>query len=95
MPAENRVRRHDRGDRGQDPVSEGLSFRCQATSLGVGQAKTSTPELLLQDSILFAEVLDHGVLFAADPPSGGDDEDLPWTNYPCHGWMMKQSAAIG
>jgi len=95
MPPKYGVRRHDRGDLGQDPVSDSFSFRCQATSLGVGQAKTSPAELLLQDSILFAEVLDHGVLLAADPPSGGDDEDLPWANYPCHGWMMKQSAATG
>ena len=95
MPAENRVGRHDRDDLGQHPVSEGSSLRRQATSLGVGQAKPSAPELLLQYSILFAKVLDHGVLFAADPPSDGDDEDLPWTNYSCHGLMMKQSAAIG
>ena len=46
-------------------------------------------------SILLAEVLDHGILVAADPPSRGDDEDLPWTNHLCHGWRMKHYAAIG
>ncbi len=92
MPPENRVRCHDRGDLGQDPVSDGFSFRCQTTSLGVGQAKTSPAELLLQYLILFAEVLDHGILVAADPASGGNDEDLPWTNHPCHGQMMLASA---
>ena len=70
-------------------------FGAKRRRLSVGQAKTSTPELLLQDSILFAEVLDRGILLAADPPSGGDDEDLPWTNHACHGSMMNQSAAIG
>ena len=95
MPPKDRVRRHDRGDLGQYPVSEGFSFRRQAASLGVVEAKASAPELLLQDSILFAEVLDHGILVAADPPSRGDDEDLPWTNHLCHGWRMKHYAAIG
>ena len=46
--------------------------------------KASAPELLLQDSILFAEILDHGSLVAADPASGCEDQNLPWANNSCH-----------
>ena len=94
MPTENRVRGHDRSDLGEYPVAEGFSFRRQTASLGVGEAKASAPELLLQNSILFVEVLDDRTLLAADPASNCDDEDLSWTK-PYHGWMMKQFAAKG
>ena len=30
--------------------------------------------------------LDDRALMPGDPTGGRDDEDLPWTNHPCHGW---------
>jgi hypothetical protein len=89
MPSEDRVRRHDCGDLREHPVASCFSFRRQATSLSVGEAQAFAPELLLQDPILFAEVLDRGMLVASDPPGSGNDEDLPWTNHPCHAAMMQ------
>ena len=70
MPAQDRIRRHDRSDLGQHSVAKGFSFRRQATTLGVGEAEASASELLLQDSILFTEVLDRGNLVTANPADG-------------------------
>ena len=64
-------------------------LRCRDDSLYIGHTRDIEKRLEAHNSGVC------GVLFAADPPSGGNDEDLPWTNYPCHGWMMNQPVVIG
>jgi len=44
--------------------------------LTVGQAESSATELLLEDAVLLAEVLDDRILLAADPAGKGGNEDL-------------------
>jgi len=43
----------------------------------IGQSEPCATELLLEDSVLLAEVLDDRILLAAHPPSQGGNEDLP------------------
>ena len=43
----------------------------------IGQSEPSATELLLEDSILFTEILDDRILLAADPASEGGNKDLP------------------
>ena len=92
MPAKERVGRNDHGHIAQHSVSEGLSLRGQATSLSVGEAQPFATQLLLEDSVLLSEKVDDGVLVTADPASGCDDEDLPWTDNTCHAPILPGSA---
>ncbi len=77
MPTKNGVWRDDRCDFGKGASSDGLAPHGESASLIVGQAESSATELLLEDSILFTEVLDDRILLAADPASEGGNKDLP------------------
>ena len=57
--------------------SDGLPSNGQSPSLIVCQAESSSAELLLQNSILLAEILDNRILLTGDPAGHGGDEDLP------------------
>ena len=48
-----------------------------AFRLVVVQSKSFVPELLFEDMVLLAEILDDCVLLLADPAGQGRNEDLP------------------
>ena len=43
----------------------------------VGQSEPSSTELLLENAVLFTEIVDHRVLLTAYAASEGSDENLP------------------
>jgi hypothetical protein len=77
MPTKDGVRCDERGDFGEDASSDGLAPHGQSASLVVGQPEASATELLLEDSVLLAEIFDDRILLTGDPAGQGDDEDLP------------------
>ncbi len=76
MPAQESVRRHECFEIPESLSTEGLGFRGQASTLGVGEPETARTELLAEDAILFLEIVDDVTLLLVDPPSERDDEEL-------------------
>lgn len=68
----DRVGRDDRRNAAEDAPPELPTLRSQPSSLVVGQPQTPSAELLLEDPILFDEVLDGPLLLPVDP--AGDRE---------------------
>ena len=65
-----------RSDAGEHSPAERLALRREAAPLGVGQSESTSAELLLQDTVLFDEVLDGLGLAAVDPTGEGREEQL-------------------
>lgn len=74
MPTKNGVGRDERSDFGEDLSVDCLASNGQSTSLIVCQAESSATKLLLQDTVLLAEILDDRILLAANPASHGGNE---------------------
>lgn len=53
-----------------------LAFRGEPTTLGVCKAQVATAEPLLEDPILFLQVLDDIELTAVDPAAEQEEEQL-------------------
>jgi len=77
VPTENGVGSDERGDLGKRASADGLASHSQSASLIVGQPESSAAELLLEDAILLAEILNDRILLAADPAREGGDQNLP------------------
>ena len=77
MPTKDGVGSDERSNFGEGPSPNGLAPHGKSSALGVGQPEPSATELLLEDSILLAEIFDDRILLAADPAGQGGDEDLP------------------
>jgi len=77
VPTKDGVRRDERCDFCEGASPDGLAADRESATLIVGQPESSASELLLEDPILLAEVIDDGVLLAADPADEGGHEDLP------------------
>ena len=54
-----------------------MARRGQSASLWIGQARTSSAQVLFEDAVLFPQVFDHLKLVAIHPPSQGHEEDPP------------------
>ena len=67
MPPENRVRRDDRGDLGEEPAAETLTDDREASTLVVIQPQPVPLQLRFQDAILFPEELDDVALLPFEP----------------------------
>ncbi len=77
---------NDEGHRylAEDSPTNGLAFDCEATALVVGQPKSFTFELSLQDPILLNEILDDRLLLAVKPSGKCNAEQLKrsqWRQY--------------
>ena len=59
IPAQDRVRRDDARNLGQDSPAELLPSYGEPTPLRVGQAERTTAQLLSEDSILLTEIVDQ------------------------------------
>ena len=77
MPRKDGVGRDKRGDFGEGASADGFTPDGKPATLSIGQAESSGPELLPEDSVLLSEVFDDRILLAADPASQGGNEDLP------------------
>ena len=60
-------------------------------ALRVGQSKSLTSELLLQDTVLFPEVVDDRVLLTPDPTGHRGNQDLPGIEHRCHPAIRSQA----
>jgi hypothetical protein len=74
MPAHDRVRRHDRRNTTEKASSELLSLLGQPAALIVRESNSAATELLLEDAVLFDQVLDRALLLSADPADGGQEQ---------------------
>ena len=77
MPTKDGVGGDERSNLGEGASSNSLASHGQSASLVVGQPESSAAELLLQEPILLAEILDDRILLTGDPAGQGGDEDLP------------------
>jgi hypothetical protein len=77
VPTEDSVGRDERGKFGEGASPDGFSPDRKPATLIVGQAESPATELLLQDAILLAEILDDRILLATNPAGQGGNEDLP------------------
>ena len=91
MPAQDRIGNNERGDVGKCSSAQCLAEHGQPPALVVGQSEALSAELLFQDAVLLAEVLDGGILLARDPAGHGRDEDLPSVENRCHSTMVARS----
>ncbi len=76
MPPQDRVGRHNRGHGHEQSATKSLTFAGQAPSLGVGQSKSSSPQLLFEDAVLLDEIVDDLGLVPVDPARKGGEEQL-------------------
>ncbi|TNF80791.1 MAG: hypothetical protein EP299_02400 [Acidobacteria bacterium] len=68
----------DRGNLLQRSPAESLPLGREPPSLVVSEPESLSTELLLEDSILLAQVLDRRVLMLVDPACEDRDKELPW-----------------
>jgi hypothetical protein len=82
MPAENCVRRDNRRHLRQLPTTETHTEDSQAPPFVVGQPHELVAQLRLQDPVLFAQVLDSGVLLTLEPADEKRSEQLQRNHAP-------------
>jgi len=84
VPTKDGVGSDKRRNLGESPSPDGLAADREPPTLIVGQSESSAPELLLQDAILLAEILDDRILLAGNPACQGRNEDLPGLKHGGH-----------
>ena len=77
VPPKNRIRGDDSCDLRQCPPAEALTANGEATTLGVGQSKRPTTQLLSENPILLPKIVDQIFLVAVHPASGREHEPAP------------------
>ncbi len=77
MPTENSVGGDERSNLGEGASPDGLAANRKPATLIIGQPESSATELLLENSVLLAEIINDGFLVSIDPAGQGSDEDLP------------------
>jgi hypothetical protein len=77
MPPEDGVGSDNRSNFVESLSPNGRAAYGKSAPLRVGEMETSTAELLLQDAVLFSQIIDDGVLMATDPPGEGSYGNLP------------------
>ena len=85
MPTQDRIGSDDRRDVLQSPATQELAFDGQAAALIVTQHNSFLAVYFLEDLILGAEVLHHGLLLAVEPPGEDDKQELPGSQDEIHG----------
>ena len=77
VPTQDGVGCDERCNLGESPSPNSFAAHGKPSPLRVGQSKSSSTELLLEDAVLFAEIVDDRILLACDPTGHGGYEDLP------------------
>ena len=78
MPAQQRLRCHDRCQLGQNLPSQSFRPGGQSASLVVGEPPAPLAELLTQHPVLLAQVFDHLKLALIHPSGNSDQDKLKW-----------------
>src|SRR5206468_4739318 len=78
MPRQQGVRCNKRGDFRQTYPPQAFRLGCQSTSLVVVESHASVSELLPQDPVLLAQILDHLHLTLIHPTSQRTHHELDW-----------------
>ena len=94
VPTEDRIGCDERCDLRQGSPSDGFASHGQAASLVVGQPEASATKLLLEDSVLLAEIFDDRILLTADSAGQGGNEDLPWLQSDGHPLIVARQRSI-
>ena len=76
MPGKKGIRCHQCFDFIERPSAKGFSFHSQSYPLFIGESKTLSIELILEDTVFFNQIVDNGLLVAVKPPGQGDDQKL-------------------
>jgi hypothetical protein len=84
MPAKDGVGSDERRHVDERTPTEGLAEHGQPSALFIGQPEALSAELLLEDAVLFPEIIYGRILLARDPPGHGGHEDLPGLEDRCH-----------
>ena len=71
-------RRNEVGNVIQYSTADKFGFRRQTATLIIGKPKPTSAELLSEDSILFAQVLDGMLLLLVHPPGDRNDYEPKW-----------------
>ena len=93
VPTEDGVGSNERSDFGEGAAADSLAPDRESASLCIGQAESSTTELLLEDSVLFSEIVDDRILMAAEPTGERSHEDLPGLKHRRHPEIVAKSSA--
>ena len=65
----------------------------ESAALVVGEAQTSVTELLAENAVLLAQVVDEQLLVAVDEGGDGDDEKLEGTPYCTSAALIRATAS--
>ena len=84
VPGEEGVGSDDTGDFRQEFAAEGLALCREPSSLGVGEAQSSSTEPSSEDFVLLEQVGDSGLLVTVDPTGDGDRKECPGLNRDTH-----------
>ena len=79
MPGKKRIRYHQRFDFIERPSAKDFSFHSQSYPLFIGESKTLSIELILENTVFFNQIVDNGLLVAVKPAGQGDDQELEGT----------------
>jgi len=74
VPAHDRVGRDDGGELPEKAPTEERPLCCESSPLVIGESQAIGTELLSQDAVLFAQVVDRTLLFAVDPAGDGEEQ---------------------
>ena len=77
VPTKDGVGSDERGNLGEGASPDNFAPDRKPPTLSIGQAKSSATELLPENSVLLAEVLDDRILLTGDPASQRGHENLP------------------
>lgn len=84
VPTKDRVWGDERSNFGECPSPDGFAPNREPAPLVVSQSESPAPELLLENTILFAEIFDNSVLLAPDPARECGHKNLPRLENPRH-----------
>ncbi len=94
VPTQDRVGSDDRCHLDERPSPDGFTPNRESAALVVGQSESSATELLLENAVLFAKIVDGRVLLARDPSSHRGHEDLPWIEHGRHPLIVASPTAV-
>jgi hypothetical protein len=91
VPAQDGIRRHQGADLGEKLAAKDLGFDGQASALIVVQEDASLAELLAEDLVFGAKILDDLLLLAIDPTGKEEKQKVPGLEDEVHGRLRVRS----
>jgi hypothetical protein len=78
VPGQQCVGRNEVGNFVQYSTADKFGFRRQAATLIICKPQSPRAQLLSQDAILFAQIIDGMLLLLIHPPGDSDDYEPKW-----------------